>query len=197
MKKAFPVLLIVLTVLALLHFFEREKPVVSQKSVSKISPAQPEAVAPVLSEQVSGTTVSAQEEEKLEDLLSAYLPRPEEPEARAVGFHEKVDNFFAKIPRLESLKNLLPSEMHDTPAPVLQAGKDLGEMREYFLTHDHDINVELDFYLKCSQQKDFFDSARALCAARASQLFLKMTGRTISPAIFDDRIAGLKDSITL
>lgn len=196
MKKIFPVLLVVLSTLALLHFFKWEKSVVIQTTASKTAAAQPAIVKPIRPEQVKDTTASA-EEENIEDLLNAYLPRPEEPKERMIGFHEKIDHFFAKIPRQESLKNLLPSEMHDTPAPVLQAGKDLGEMHDYFLTHHHDINVELDFYLKCSQQKDFFDSARALCAARASQLFLNMTGRAISPKIFDDRIATLKDLITL
>lgn len=193
MKKLFPVLLVLLSILALSHFVKKEKPVETAKFAEKASAVRSEPTAPVRQEQ-SGLTGAPAQKEKLNDLLSANLPQPEQ---RTIGFHEKIDNFFMKTPRLDSLKALLPSEIHDTPAPVLQAGRDLGEMREYFLTHHHDINVELSFYLKCSQQKDFFDSARALCAARASQLFLKMTGRTISPKIFDDRIAALKDQITL
>ena len=114
-----------------------------------------------------------------------------------MGLHEKVTAFYFQVPRKSSLADVTASEMHETPQPVLEAGRHLGNMHEYFSTHDHDVNVELNFYLKCSQQKDFFDSVRALCAARASKLFLKITGSKISSKIFDDRIATLKDQITL
>lgn len=191
MKKIFPLLLIVLTALALNHFLKN-----TDSSVAQISTAKETAANLHMAGKTALT--SEQPSEKPQSLTATLNQQKQKPEPTyTMGFHEKTAEFFIKVPRRESLKKLAPSEMHDTPAPVLQAGKELGKMHEYFLTHDHGINVELDFYLKCSQQKDFFDSARALCAARASQLFLKMTGHRISPKIFDDRIAALKDQINL
>jgi hypothetical protein len=55
----------------------------------------------------------------------------------------------------------------------------------------------MGFYLKCSQQKDFFESVRAVCAARLSQQYFEATGHEISEEIFERRIDSLRKKIIL
>ena len=50
----------------------------------------------------------------------------------------------------------------------------------------------MEFYLKRSQEKDFFESVRALCAARLSQHYFEATGHQISAELFDKKIDYLK-----
>jgi hypothetical protein len=110
---------------------------------------------------------------------------------------EKSQNFFAKIPRIHSLEGKTNADVHDIPAEALEAGEHLAQMREFFVTNPQPLAVETGFYLECSQQKDFFESVKAICAARVSELYTKKTGRKISPLVFDKRTAVLKEKVTL
>lgn len=110
---------------------------------------------------------------------------------------EKSQNFFAKIPRVHTLEGKTNADVHDVPTEVVEAGEHLAQMREFFVTNPQPIAVETGFYLECSQQKDFFESIKAICAARVGELYTKKTGRKISPLVFDKRTAVLKEKITL
>lgn len=110
---------------------------------------------------------------------------------------EKSQNFFAKIPRTHVLEGKTDADVHDIPAEVVEAGEHLAEMREFFVQNPQPIAVETGFYLECTQQNDFFESIKAICAARVGELYTKKTGRKISPLVFDKRTAVLKDKITL
>lgn len=110
---------------------------------------------------------------------------------------EKSQNFFAKIPRTFALEGKTNADVHDIPTEVVEAGEHLAEMREFFVKNPQPIAVETGFYLECTQQKDFFESIKAICAARVGELYTKKTGRKISPLVFDKRTAVLKEKITL
>lgn len=110
---------------------------------------------------------------------------------------EKSQNFFAKIPRIHALEGKTNADVHDIPAEALEAGEYLAHMREFFVQNPQPLVVETGFYLECSQQKDFFESVKAICAARVGELYTKKTGRKISPLVFDKRTAVLKEKITL
>lgn len=110
---------------------------------------------------------------------------------------EKSQNFFAKIPRIHTLEGKTNADVHDIPAEALEAGEHLAQMREFFVANPQPLAVETSFYLECSQQKDFFESVKAICAARVGDLYTKKTGRKISPFVFDKRTAVLKEKITL
>lgn len=110
---------------------------------------------------------------------------------------EKSQNFFAKVPRIHVLEGKTNADVHDIPTEVVEAGEHLAEMREFFVKNPQPIAVETGFYLECSQQKDFFESIKAICAARVGELYTKKTGRKISPLVFDKRTAVLKEKITL
>lgn len=110
---------------------------------------------------------------------------------------EKSQNFFAKIPRTHTLEGKTDADVHDIPVEAQQAGEELALMREFFVNNPQPIEIETAFYLECSQQKDFFESVKAICAARVSEVYTKKTGRKISPLVFDKRTAVLKDKVSL
>lgn len=109
----------------------------------------------------------------------------------------KIIYFFDNIPKTSSLKSLSEEEIHSAPEATLEAGRYLAEMRDFFLAEPHSAEVELDFYLRCANETDLMDSIRSVCAARASQNFKQLTGKVISPKVFDSRIARLKDLVQL
>ena len=111
--------------------------------------------------------------------------------------NDKMAAFFKNMPRVSELQNDTDAEVHETPEIVILAGRRLGEMRELFIQNPVRPEVEMGFYLKCSQDKEFFDSIRAVCAARVSKKYLELTGQKISPLLFDKRIANLKEQISL
>ena len=110
---------------------------------------------------------------------------------------EKTQNFFAQIPRIHTLEGKTDADVHDVPTEVKEAGQHLANMREFFVSNPQPIVIETSFYLECTQQKDFFESIKAVCAARVGELYTKKTGRKISPLVFDKRTAVLKEKITL
>lgn len=109
----------------------------------------------------------------------------------------KISDFFQQIPRVDALRDLTDEDIHGTPTPVFEAGRYLADMRQFFLTTPHGLEVEMDFYLMCANEPEFFDSIRSVCAARASQNFKQLTGKFISPLVFEKHIARLKDKVEL
>ena len=106
---------------------------------------------------------------------------------------EKIAKFFVEVPNRSQLAGLDTSDVHDVPEQVKIAGAMLGEMREIFDSRPWPQNMELEFYLRCSQEENFFSSVKALCAARVSKIYFQRTGRHISPEIFDSQTAELKN----
>jgi hypothetical protein len=121
----------------------------------------------------------------------------EAPSEFPEGVRELAQKFFALTPRQSALKGLSDHDVHITPAPVLRAGENLAFARDFFMEHPQPPEVEMKFYLKCAVNSEMFDSVRAVCAARASQKYLQLTGHNISPLIFGQRIARLRDQIEI
>lgn len=120
-------------------------------------------------------------------------PQSEFPE----GVREIAQKFFKLTPRNISLKGLTDHSVHIAPEPVRLAGENLAAVREFFVEHPQAPEIEMKFYLKCAVAEGMFDSVRAVCAARASQKYLQLTGHHISPQIFGQRIARLRDQVEI
>lgn len=172
MKKLVSILLFALSIFALEYFFTHEN--IVGKSAAVKSEPQVETSQTVQKTQIQKTA----------------------PEATG-DVEEQMRNFFSDIPNVSELRDLTDSEVHEIPEPVRIAGESLAEMRKFFVEHPQPAVVEMRFYLKCSTDRDLFDSVRAICAARVSQKYTDLTGRKISPQLFDRRIAGLKERVTL
>jgi hypothetical protein len=126
-----------------------------------------------------------------------FYPQEKLAEEPAPEGNEAVENFFAVVPTIEDLNLSSDEAVHETPVAVLKAGEYLAKMRRYFEDFPQNRAVEMGFYLKCSQQKNFFESIRAVCAARLSRQYFEVTGHEISEEIFDKRIDALRRKINL
>jgi len=120
-----------------------------------------------------------------------------ESEQASAPANETIETFFKEMPRTSELLNASAEELHGTPKAVLAAGEKLADIHEYFSEFPQARDVEMSFYLKCSQQKDFFESIRAVCAARLSQQYFEATGHEISVEMFDKNIDQLRREINL
>lgn len=67
------------------------------------------------------------------------------------------------LPKLSDLKELPPGALHTTPAPVLQAGKDLGLLKEILEVHAPYEKHAVGFYEKCAKNSERPTPVRALC----------------------------------
>lgn len=174
MKKVAALALLMLTVFALEICFTKEK---SEKTTKLLK-----------------TSTAA---EKLFPRAVVPAAKPQLNFSNSDTAAEKIKTFFNDVPHLSSFKSLKDEEVHELPEPVRLAGEMLAEMRQFFVNYPQPVKVELDFYLKCSGDRELFDSVRAICAARVSQKFSEITGRKISSKLFDKRVATLKDRINL
>lgn len=118
-------------------------------------------------------------------------------EQKEIASTEELDKLFREMPRTSELQSAPEEEFHETPQAVLAAGEQLANIHEYFYSHPQARHIEMSFYLKCSQQADFFDSIRAICAARLSQQYFEATGHQISAELFDKNIDSLRKKINL
>lgn len=68
-----------------------------------------------------------------------------------------------KFPKLSDIKKLPPQALHRTPAPVLQAGKELGLLKEILKVHESYERVAVGFYERCAKSAERPTPVRALC----------------------------------
>lgn len=132
-----------------------------------------------------------------QNINQQQVTKPVAQETNLILVNNKTENFFKNIPRISEFKNNPLPEVHEMPKELHLAGQYLAEMREFFNSHHVKPEIEMSFYLKCSQNDDFFDSIRAICAARMSKKYFEATGKKISPLLFDKKIAALKEQVSL
>ena len=78
-------------------------------------------------------------------------------------FIELVKTTELNLPKLSDLKELPPGALHSTPAPVLQAGKDLGLLKEVLIVHESYDRHAVSFYERCAKNNIHPTPVRALC----------------------------------
>ena len=68
-----------------------------------------------------------------------------------------------KLPTIADIKKLPSEAVHHTPAIIMQAGRDLGYIKEILKVHpSYEIEANV-FYEKCAKTKEFPKSVKALC----------------------------------
>jgi hypothetical protein len=100
-----------------------------------------------------------------------------------------------KLPLLSDIKKLPPEALHRTPAPVMQAGKDLGLLKEVIKVHESYIDIAALMYERCSKNNLRPISVRALCLVNFIQ-YKKKYGKTINKADYPKELVDLIKIIT-
>ncbi len=100
-----------------------------------------------------------------------------------------------KLPKLSDIKKLPPAALHRTPAPVIQAGKDLGLLKEVLKVHESYERVVAPFYEKCAKNNERPTPVRALCLTSLIQVKKKNNER-INSADYPSDLIELSRMIT-
>lgn len=101
----------------------------------------------------------------------------------------------SKLPRISDIKKLPPGALHRTPAPVLQAGKDLGLIKEILNVHESFESLALPFYNNCAKNTDRPTPVRALCLTNFVQI-KKKNGEKINTSAYPEELIKLTRMIT-
>lgn len=100
-----------------------------------------------------------------------------------------------KLPKISDIKSLPPGALHRTPAPVMQAGKDLGLIKEILKVHESYENEAAGFYENCAQNKERPTAVRALCLTNLVQV-KKKNGEKINLTLYPAQLIELTKMIT-
>ncbi|MBC7427281.1 MAG: hypothetical protein H7336_01635 [Bacteriovorax sp.] len=100
-----------------------------------------------------------------------------------------------KLPKLSDIKNLPPAALHRTPAPVMQAGKDLGLLKEVLKVHESYEGIAAVMYQSCAKDSARPTPVRALCLTDLIQ-YKKKIGEKINKAEYPANLIDLTKMIT-
>lgn len=101
----------------------------------------------------------------------------------------------SRLPKLSDIKKIPIEALHHTPAPVLQAGKELGLIKEVLKIHESYENLALGFYQTCALNKESPTPVRALCLTNLVEIKRKK-GETINKKLFSKEIIELSKMVT-
>lgn len=100
-----------------------------------------------------------------------------------------------KLPKISDIKKIPPGALHRTPAPVMQAGKDLGLIKEILNVHESFEKLALPFYDKCAKSSERPTPVRALCLTNFAQI-KKKNGDKINSKAYPKELIELTRMIT-
>ncbi|AUN97858.1 hypothetical protein C0V70_07000 [Bacteriovorax stolpii] len=100
-----------------------------------------------------------------------------------------------KLPKVSDIRKLPPGALHRTPAPVIQAGKDLGLLKEVLKVHESYERVVAPFYERCAKSAERPTPVRALCLTNLIQVKKKNNER-INAADYPSDLIELSRMIT-
>jgi len=101
----------------------------------------------------------------------------------------------AKLPKLSDIKKIPPEALHQTPAPVLQAGKELGLIKEVLKLHESYEEKAGVFYQACALNNQRPTPVRALCLTNLNEI-KKKNGEKINKSMFSKEIIDLASMVT-
>lgn len=116
-------------------------------------------------------------------------------EMSEVQFRELLKETESKLPTIGDIRKLPPGALHRTPAPVMQAGKDLGLLKEVLKVHESYEKDALVFYEKCAKTKERPMPVKALCLTNLIEI-KKKNGEKINLSAYPTEVVELTKLIT-
>ncbi len=68
-----------------------------------------------------------------------------------------------KLPKKSDLKKIPEQALHHTPAAIIEAGRNLGLIKEIIKVHKNYETMALDFYHNCTKNEETPTTVRAIC----------------------------------
>lgn len=96
----------------------------------------------------------------------------------------------ASLPTISDIRKLPPGALHHVPEPVIQAGRDLGLVKEILAVHPSFTDEANVLYENCSDKDELPQSVRALCLTNLIQN-KKAQGEKLNLSLYPKEIVEL------
>jgi len=116
-------------------------------------------------------------------------------EMTEVDFISLVKKTEIKLPKLSDIKKIPAAALHRTPAPIMQAGKDLGLIKEILIVHESYAPIAAKMHQRCAKDALRPTPVRALCLTDLIQ-YKKKNGEKINKADYPAELIDLTRMIT-
>lgn len=100
-----------------------------------------------------------------------------------------------KLPKISDLKEIPEGALHTTPTPVIQAGKDLGLIKEILKNHSDYEKAAIVFYETCAKNAERPTTIRALCLTNMVEI-KKKNGEKVDYKAYPASLVELTKMIT-
>jgi hypothetical protein len=110
-------------------------------------------------------------------------------------FIQLLEDTQRKIPKQSDLKKLPSQALHRTPSIVLQAGRDLGVIKEVLKVHESYERVAAPFYKTCAKNDEGVTPVRALCLTNLIEI-KKKNGESLNLKEFPNQLIELSKMVT-
>lgn len=110
-------------------------------------------------------------------------------------FEELLKETERKLPKIADLKKLPAGALHRTPPDVIQAGRDLGVIREVLKVHEAYERVAAPFYNNCAKNNEGVTPVRALCLTNLIEI-KKKNGESLNLKEFPNQLIELSRMVT-
>lgn len=100
-----------------------------------------------------------------------------------------------RLPKRSDIKQIPSGALHRTPEIIIQAGRDLGLIKEILKIHESYERVALTFYKSCAKNEEGTTPVRALCLTDLIQI-KKKNGQSININEFPTQLVELSKMVT-
>ena len=105
-------------------------------------------------------------------------------------FKDLLSTTEANLPTIADIRKLPPGALHHVPEPVIQAGRDLGLLKEVLAVHPNYAEEANTLYENCSEKDELPQSVRALCLTNLIQN-KKAQGEKLNLSLYPKEIVEL------
>lgn len=110
-------------------------------------------------------------------------------------FQELLKSTESKLPKLSDIKKLPAGALHRTPELIMEAGRNLGLLKEVLKVHENYERTALKFYDTCAQSKERPTPVRALCLTNLIEI-KKKNNEKINKSLYPAELLELTKMIT-
>lgn len=116
-------------------------------------------------------------------------------EMTEVQFEELLAETQRKMPTQADIKKLPAGALHRTPPLVIQAGRDLGVIKEVLKVHESYERAAAPFYKSCAKNNEGVTPVRALCLTNLIEI-KKKNGENLNLKEFPEQLIELSKMVT-
>ena len=100
-----------------------------------------------------------------------------------------------KLPKKSDLKKIPEQALHHTPPAIIEAGRNLGLIKEIIKVHKNYETFALDFYQDCTKNEESPTTIRAICLTNLV-VINRLNGNKFNTAGYPKEIVDLSKIVT-